>query len=142
MLLVIGEYFEKCEKDKEPITITGLQSALKMPRQTFSDYRKKPEFSDILEQARLHCLHHVEINTFNGKFTPSYAIWYGKVHFKQQEPPKQIDIGAVDRELDELANKHGMGRFEEIATIAQDESDGTVEADTESAGTEDSERED
>lgn len=56
----IDDYFEKCNKNKEPYTITGLCIALDICRDTLSEYMKNDEFSDTIKKAKLKVENYLE----------------------------------------------------------------------------------
>lgn len=47
---ICEEYFNKCDKDKEPYTITGLALALDISRNTLLEYSKRPEYQDTIKR--------------------------------------------------------------------------------------------
>ena len=49
----IEAYFKKCDRLKEPYTITGLAVELDTSRETLLDYRERDEFSDSITRAKL-----------------------------------------------------------------------------------------
>lgn len=49
----IDNYFNSCDEENEPITITGLALALDTTRETLCDYEEKDEFSDTVKRAKL-----------------------------------------------------------------------------------------
>lgn len=49
----INKYFESCDEDNEPITITGLALALDTTRDLLCDYEKKDKYSDAIKKAKL-----------------------------------------------------------------------------------------
>lgn len=56
----IDKYFEKCTKDNEPYTITGLCLALDITRETLSQYLKEEQFSDTIKKAKLKVENYLE----------------------------------------------------------------------------------
>ena len=56
----IDKYFEECNKNHEPYTITGLCIALDICRDTLSEYMKKEEFSDTIKKAKLKVENYLE----------------------------------------------------------------------------------
>ena len=49
----IDKYFEDCELNNEPLTITGLALALDTYRDVLMDYQNKDEFSNTIKKAKL-----------------------------------------------------------------------------------------
>jgi len=56
----INKYFEECNRNNEPYTITGLCIALDICRDTLSEYMKKDEFSDTIKKAKLKVENYLE----------------------------------------------------------------------------------
>ena len=56
----IESYFDDCNKNKEPYTITGLCLALDICRDTLLEYMKKEDFSDTIKKAKLRVENYLE----------------------------------------------------------------------------------
>ena len=56
----IDKYFEGCNKNNEPYTVTGLCLALDICRDTLAEYAKKEEFSDTIKKAKLKVENYLE----------------------------------------------------------------------------------
>ena len=74
----INKYLEQCEKDDSVPSIKGLMIHLKMYREAFYDYCKYPEFSDIMEHARLVIYHWCEEDIYKSKGLVAGKIAYMK----------------------------------------------------------------
>jgi hypothetical protein len=57
----IDAYFACCEKDGEPLTITGLALALDTSRETLMEYGEREEFVDTIKKAKLKIEHAYEL---------------------------------------------------------------------------------
>lgn len=57
----IDAYFADCEKDDEPLTITGLALALDTSRETLMEYGEREEFVDTIKKAKLKIEHAYEL---------------------------------------------------------------------------------
>ena len=57
----IDAYFTRCEKDDEPLTITGLALALDTSRETLMEYGEREEFVDTIKKAKLKIEHAYEL---------------------------------------------------------------------------------
>ena len=58
---MIDAYFEKCDAEEEPYTITGLAIALgATSRQTIINYEKRDEFFDTIKSAKLRVENYAE----------------------------------------------------------------------------------
>lgn len=56
----IDKYFNDCDRENEPYTVTGLCLALDITRETLSEYSKKDEFSDTIKKAKLKVENYLE----------------------------------------------------------------------------------
>lgn len=67
------KYFARCDEKGKPYTIVGLAEGLGTTRETLSEYRERPEFVDILEEARGKCetwlVEQAILNKTSGPFT-------------------------------------------------------------------------
>lgn len=72
-------YFEKCEEENTPLTITGLALALGTCRQTLLNYEVKDQFMDTIKRAKLMVENYAELQTLDGK-NPAGAIFILKNH--------------------------------------------------------------
>ena len=52
MQKAIDEYFNYCDENKKPYTVSGLAYALDTNRQTLLDYQGKEEFTDTIKRAK------------------------------------------------------------------------------------------
>jgi len=60
-------YFDYCDSNSKPKTITGLALALDTTRETLMDYQNKDEFSDTIKALKLRCENYAEEQVFVGK---------------------------------------------------------------------------
>lgn len=56
----IDNYFNSCNEESEPITITGLALALGTTRETLCEYEERDEFVDTVKTAKLRVQHAYE----------------------------------------------------------------------------------
>ena len=56
----INKYFEECNKNNEPYTVTGLCLALDICRDTLLEYSKDKKFSDTIKKAKLKVENYLE----------------------------------------------------------------------------------
>lgn len=56
----IDNYFNSCDEESEPITITGLALALGTSRETLCEYEERDEFVDTIKTAKLRVQHAYE----------------------------------------------------------------------------------
>jgi len=74
----INKYFQFCEENDEIPSIKGMMIHLKMYPETFYIYLKYPEFSDIMEHARLIISHWMEMDVYNTRGMAAGKIAYMK----------------------------------------------------------------
>ena len=67
--LKANEYFEMCDKEHRPYTITGLAIALDTDRQTLINYTNKEEFFDTIKRVKQRVENYAEEKLFNGQST-------------------------------------------------------------------------
>lgn len=63
---LIEAYFEKCDVEERPYTISGLAYALETSRNTLMVYEGKDEFSNTIKKAKLKCEKYAEERLFSG----------------------------------------------------------------------------
>lgn len=56
----INNYFEECNKNNEPYTVTGLCLSLDICRDTLLEYSKDKRFSDTIKKAKLKVENYLE----------------------------------------------------------------------------------
>lgn len=71
----IEAYFDKCDQEGDPHTITGLALALDTSRRVLCEYERDPEFSNAIKRAKGRCEHWIERNALMGKINPTFAIF-------------------------------------------------------------------
>jgi hypothetical protein len=91
----IYEYFACCDEQKEisvndkgqskviqkPYTISGLCIYLGISKETWSQYLKRPEYTEITAMAKLQVENYVEENSLMGKINPVMSIFNLKNNF-------------------------------------------------------------
>lgn len=84
MAALILVYFDEC-KDSKPLVVmptkAGLCLALDITRDTYNEYKKKPDFSDTLKKAEL-LMENLWTQRLGGT-SPTGAIFYLKNAFKE-----------------------------------------------------------
>lgn len=99
-------YFQKCEADKTPLTITGVALALGFEsRQSFYDYEEREGFSYIVKRARLRVENGYEVTLRSASVTGSiFALknmgWKDKSEVDNNttivgKPTIKLDFGAI-----------------------------------------------
>jgi hypothetical protein len=74
----INKYLEQCEEKDDVPSIKGLMLFLKMYRETYYGYCRYPEFTDIMEQAKLIIAHWCETDVYTSKGLVAGKIAYMK----------------------------------------------------------------
>ena len=87
----VKDYFEKCDKDKEPYTITGLCLSLDICRDTLCEYAKKEEFSDTIKKAKLKVENYLEKHLITDSSTTG-IIFNLKNNFGWKDKQENINV--------------------------------------------------
>lgn len=80
----IDAFFAKCDKEREPYTITGLALALDTSRRTLLDYETKErysQYSHAIKRAKNKCEGYLEKGMLNGKIPTIAAIFNAKNNY-------------------------------------------------------------
>jgi hypothetical protein len=64
---VVDAYFNDCDTNEEPYTITGLALALDMTRESLVNYENRDEFFSTVKRAKLKCQNYAEKFLYSGK---------------------------------------------------------------------------
>lgn len=64
---LIKFYFQSCDENKKPYTITGLALALDTSRETLINYEKREEYFDTIKRAKLRCQNYADERLFEAK---------------------------------------------------------------------------
>lgn len=115
MQIAIDAYFDTCDRDKKPYTISGLCNSLGIVRQTLLNYKEKKEYEHTVIMAKARCEQYAEEMLFTGKNVAG-AIFVLKNHYGWR---------------DEFYNKnqHKISKFENVSDeklidiMVSDESD-------------------
>ena len=107
----VNKYFSFCEETDEMPSISGLVIHLKMYRNQFYLYLKDPEFSDILEQARLIIKSWVEhdVYTTTGKTDGKVAYmknihgWADKLETQSVVEQRIVSVDEAKAKIESLA---------------------------------------
>lgn len=97
----IDKYFDSCDEESEPITITGLALALDTSRETLCNYEEKEEFFDTIKRAKLRVQHAYEkrlVRRGNGGdiFALKNFGWVDKTEVDSKLVLKQALVGFDD----------------------------------------------
>ena len=86
----VKEYFEYCDKEDKPYTMSGLAFALDMDRKSLLNYSKDEMFFTTKKKAREKVEQQLEENALMGKANATFTIFnlknnYGWVDKQEQE---------------------------------------------------------
>ncbi|GAF82824.1 unnamed protein product, partial [marine sediment metagenome] len=93
--VMIDEYFEKCDDDEIPYTITGLALALDCDRQTLLNYEQKEEFFGTIKKAKLRVENYLETKALKGDIVPVMTIFNLKNNFGWKDK-NELDVKSSD----------------------------------------------
>lgn len=113
MMNGINRYFEWCEKNDEVPSIKGMMIHLKMMRDQFYTYLKYPEFTEILEHARMIIANWAEMDVYSTKGMAAGKIaymknvhgWADKLDQKQEVTHKEMTPEEARQRIEQLAPK-------------------------------------
>lgn len=105
----IDAYFEDCEKNDKPLTITGLALALDTSRQTLLEYegevegrgQNTKEFVDTIKKAKQMCENYAEAYLYSGRNVAG-AIFNLKNNYGWKDKREVEHDVSISRVLDEL----------------------------------------
>lgn len=105
----IDEYFNSCNEETLPITITGLALALNTDRSTLCQYEGRPEYSNTIKQAKLRVENAYEIrNVKRGNGGDIFALknfgWVDKKEVENTGQPTQVVY--IDNETKQQTDDH------------------------------------
>jgi len=97
--LKIQEYFDKCDKDKRPYTMSGLALALDTSRQTLIDYSERDQFVDSIKKAKGKCEAFAEEGLFRNtqvagiifNLKNNYSNWKDRQEIGVENIPVEIN---------------------------------------------------
>jgi len=111
MQIKIDEYFQHCNENKIPYTITGLALALDCDRVTLLNYSKKEEFFSTIKKAKLMVEHALELMLLQSSHAAGTIFnlknnfgWKDDLNLKhgipEGDPKTKITIEFVDEHSD------------------------------------------
>lgn len=100
----IDKYFNDCDRNKEPYTVTGLCLALDICRDTLSEYMKKDEFSDTIKKAKLKVENYLEKRLINDNSTTG-IIFNLKNNFGWKDKQEVEHSGEVNNPFKNLSTE-------------------------------------
>lgn len=107
----INKYFKWCEDEDEIPSIKGLTIFLKIYKDQFYKYLKYPEFTDMLEHARLIISNWAEEDVYNTKgmaagkiaYMKNVHAWSEKIESKSEINQTVLTVDAAKAKIEMLA---------------------------------------
>lgn len=102
----IERYFDSCNDDNEPISITGLALSLDTTRELLAEYERKPQFSATIKRAKARVEHAYEKRLIKqGRSGDIFALKNFGWHDRQEvESSGKIEHDVSIRGLSETAD--------------------------------------
>lgn len=96
---IINEYFDKCDKDGKPYTVTGLAIELDMSRKMLLEYCDRVDengdsFRNSIKKAKDRCEAKIEEGLLSGKYNATGAIFNLKNNYGWKDKQEQEITGA------------------------------------------------
>ena len=96
----IDKYFQKCDEDKRPYTMSGLALSLGIDRVTLINYGKNDLFFTLIKEAKDKVQAQLEENALIGKGNATFTIfnlknnygWKDQVEVKNDNELTKLDI--------------------------------------------------
>lgn len=108
----INAYFNKCDIDKEPYTITGLAMALDLDRKTLYNYSKDDEFFPTIKKAKLKVENYLEKHLITDNSTTGIIFnlknnfdWKDRQELEHSGNINNPFAGMTTEELREMLNE-------------------------------------
>ena len=75
ILKIAERYFRKCEREEEPLTVTGLAIALDTTRKTMMEWERRDDYGNTIKKIKARVEHYIEKMTISGKIAPAVGIF-------------------------------------------------------------------
>lgn len=92
----IDAYFEYCDSNNKPYTVSGLALALDTDRITLIRYEERDEFSNTIKRAKQKVENQFEERAICGEYNPTMAIFLMKNNFKYEDKVQQ-EVAVTER---------------------------------------------
>lgn len=102
----INDYFEYCNKENKPYTMSGLAYYLDVDRRTIVNYTKEEEFFPAIKKARDRVQMQLEENALLNKGNPTFTIFNLKNNFdwKDKIETNTENFEQINESLHNIAN--------------------------------------
>lgn len=92
----IDAYFEYCDSNNKPYTVSGLACWLDTDRITLIRYEERDEFSNTIKRAKQKVENQFEERAICGEYNPTMAIFLMKNNFKYEDKVQQ-EVAVTER---------------------------------------------
>lgn len=107
----IDKYFEYCDNNDKPYTLSGLAYFLDMDRKTLYNYSKDENFFPTIKKAREKVEMQLEENALLNKANPTFTIfnlknnfgWKDKINYEDDK--KEQELSKVEELLSKIENE-------------------------------------
>jgi DNA-binding XRE family transcriptional regulator len=106
---VIEEYFDFCDENEKPYTMSGLALALGISRQTLINYSKDENYFDTIKNAKQLVEMQLEENALSNKTNSTFTIFNLKNNFNWKD------------KTEVETNKEQLNKVEELLTKIKEE---------------------
>lgn len=102
----INDYFEYCNKENKPYTMSGLAYYLDVDRKTIVNYTKDEEYFPTIKKARDRVQMQLEENALLNKGNPTFTIFNLKNNFdwKDKIEHNSDNFEEINKSLNNIAN--------------------------------------
>lgn len=102
----INDYFEYCNKENKPYTMSGLAYYLDVDRKTIVNYTKEEEYFHTIKKARDRVQMQLEENALLNKGNPTFTIFNLKNNFdwKDKIETNTENFEQINKSLHNIAN--------------------------------------
>lgn len=111
----IFKYFEYCDKNKKPYTVTGLAVFLDCDRDTLLNYQQREEFFGTIKRAKTKIENWIEEHSLMGDINPTVSIFNLKNNFGWRD--KQEIVNIQEDKLNDLTEEEIDRRIKELGGV-------------------------
>lgn len=108
----INEYFDKCDEEKRPYTMSGLANALNTNRTTLLNYERKEKYFNTIKSAKSRLEQYAEENLYRSTQVAG-VIFNLKNNYKDWKDKQEIDNSHKFKDLPTKIVIENAGKGEE-----------------------------
>lgn len=105
----IKEYFEYCDKNEEPYSMSGLADTLDIDRSTLVRYGNDNEYANLIKKAKRKVERQLETNALKGKSNPVFTIFNLKNNYDWKDQ-QEVKMSNEIENLNTLADMLGFNK--------------------------------